>query len=210
LTRTQTHTHITHTTTNTQTHTHPHAQVARLGARFHPNETSFPLAHAALRLQQIAAGLWPEPGEAPADDASRPVRALLAAVSGGGGGGAGFGLGGGGGGAACDVVRGVYESLLSSRPPALAFAAGGAAAAAAGGGGGGEDGGGGGGAALRASLLAGLVALCDIALREDLEGAPSGQARVFRVEPPLRRDRARPALSCVTGGPALHRPRPAC
>ncbi|KAI8471772.1 MAG: nucleoporin-domain-containing protein [Monoraphidium minutum] len=134
-------------------------QATRLGSRFYPNEASFPLPHIALRLEQMGAGLWPEPGEAPPDDPARAVRALRAACA-----------AAGGGGAACDAVRGAYESLLSARPPALAFGAGGG-----GGGGGGGDGGPDGGA-LRGALLRSLVALCDVTIDEELEAAPHGQA----------------------------------
>ena len=109
----------------------------------------------------MAAGLWPEPtGEpAPQTDASRVVRALRAACSAAGGA-AGAG----------DAVRGVYEGLLSSRPPALAFGPGG-------GGGGGKGGGGGddGGGALRGALLRSLAQLCEISISEELEQGPRGQ-----------------------------------
>jgi hypothetical protein len=108
-----------------------------------------------LRLEQIAAGLWPEPGDAPADDPSRVVRAVRAACAAAGGAAAG------------DAVRSVYESLLSARPPALAFAGGGLD------GGAGEEGVVGG--RLRAALLHSLVALCDAVIKEDLEHAPRGQ-----------------------------------
>lgn len=35
------------------------ALVTDLGERFYPNEKSFPIAHTALRLEQMAAGAWP-------------------------------------------------------------------------------------------------------------------------------------------------------
>ena len=151
------------------------AQVARLGAAFFPNEGAFPLAHVALRLEQMSAGLWPDAAEGPAaDDPARVARAMRAACAAAGG--------GGGLAAAGDVVRGVYESLLSARPPALAFAPGAAGldgGGAAGLGGGGAGGGGGVGGALRGGILRSLAALCGDLVAE-LEHAPRGAAPTAR------------------------------
>ena len=38
-----------------------------LGEQLYPNDTAFPLAHVALRLEQVAAGQWPEAATPAAD-----------------------------------------------------------------------------------------------------------------------------------------------
>jgi hypothetical protein len=66
----------------------------------HPH--SFPLDHVTLRLEQLAAGLWPEPRPAAATDPSRVVRCLRAACAA-----AGANL--------SSLIAGVYQGLLTKR-----------------------------------------------------------------------------------------------
>ena len=53
------------------------ACVADLGRRFFPNDAALPLPHLVLRLEQVAAGLWPSTGEAEQGDDGVVARALL-------------------------------------------------------------------------------------------------------------------------------------
>ncbi len=99
---------------------------------------SFPIAHVALRLEQIAAGLWPTDAATnePHPDPSRAVRALRAACS--------RALGGAGA-----AVLAVYEALLSKRVAGIAD---GELASAP----------------MRLQLLRSLAALCNVCVDEDL------------------------------------------
>lgn len=78
-----------------------------LGERFYPNEKSFPLAHVALRLEQMAVGLWPAATNVHVDQ-QFSVAALAAACQG-----------------SFSAALGAYEFLLSphsageSQTPAL-------------------------------------------------------------------------------------------
>lgn len=78
------------------------ASVAELGSEFYPSdEASLPLAHVAARLEQLAAGLWPEGGRAapePLAVGDTGVRALLEACRG-----------------SVAAVQRVYDALLAHR-----------------------------------------------------------------------------------------------
>jgi len=78
--------------------------VERLGAPFYPNESSFPVAHVAFRLEQLAAGVWPASDvsdtERTTDEAV--VRALHGACKGN-----------------LAAVQRVYEVLLARRAPGI-------------------------------------------------------------------------------------------
>ncbi|KAK9837777.1 hypothetical protein WJX74_004885, partial [Apatococcus lobatus] len=51
-------------------------RAASLGEQIHPNPTAFPLPHVALRLEQVAAGAWPEPAT-PVDNLEKVANVLL-------------------------------------------------------------------------------------------------------------------------------------
>jgi hypothetical protein len=57
------------------------AQLEALGPRFFPNTSTFPAPCLTLRLEQAAAGLWPDPSEKP-EPSDVVVRSLLRACKG--------------------------------------------------------------------------------------------------------------------------------
>ncbi|KAK9806121.1 hypothetical protein WJX72_002210 [[Myrmecia] bisecta] len=73
------------------------ARVEGLGQRFYPNDVAFPAAHVALRLEQVAAGQWPERAQ-PLPAVERVAAVLLKAC-----------------GDAEDAVLRIYDALLSVR-----------------------------------------------------------------------------------------------
>ncbi|KAK9832768.1 hypothetical protein WJX84_003081 [Apatococcus fuscideae] len=76
-------------------------RVSALGEQLHPNDTAFPLPHVALRLEQVAAGQWPE-AATPGDDLERVANVLLK-------------LCGATTANATQAVQRVYDTLLSVR-----------------------------------------------------------------------------------------------
>ncbi|KAI3427442.1 hypothetical protein D9Q98_010357 [Chlorella vulgaris] len=71
--------------------------VEALGEQFYPNENSFPAPHVLMRLEQAAAGTWPQQTSMP-QDSGRLLRAMVSACNG-----------------SFDAVVRVYEALLSTR-----------------------------------------------------------------------------------------------
>lgn len=131
-------------------------KVAALGVNFYPNESSLPLSHVTLRLEAIAAGLWPSPCDA-ARDASlvvRCLRALLAPAAGDN---------------ASGVIAGVYEQLLAKRGALLDGGVAGAGVVLGGSGDGAAR------SALRLRLLQSLAAHCRIVMEEELASSLTGQ-----------------------------------
>jgi hypothetical protein len=119
---------------------------------------SLPLSHVTLRLEAIAAGLWPSPSDA-ARDSSLVVRclhALLAPAAGDN---------------ASSVIAGVYEQLLAKRGALLDGGVAGAGVVLGGSGDGAAR------SALRLGLLKSLAAHCRIVMEEELSSSLTGQVR---------------------------------
>lgn len=120
---------------------------------------SLPLSHVTLRLEAIAAGLWPSPCDA-ARDASlvvRCLRALLAPAAGDN---------------ASGVIAGVYEQLLAKRGALLDGGVAGVGVVLGGSGDGAAR------SALRLRLLQSLAAHCRIVMEEELASSLTGQVRL--------------------------------
>ena len=52
-------------------------RVGRVTDRVFPSTTALPLDHLALRLEQMAAGIWPQPDSSPLTDAGKVSDALV-------------------------------------------------------------------------------------------------------------------------------------
>lgn len=126
---------------------------------------SLPLSHVTLRLEAIAAGLWPAEAEATSDD-SRVVRCLRTVLT------------PATGDNASRVVAGVYEHLLARRGALLDDGVAGAGVVLGGSGGG--DGST--RTTLRLRLLMSLAAHCRIVLEEELSSSLTGQVRAVRYD----------------------------
>eukprot|EP00879_Flechtneria_rotunda_P014909 GHRR01015578.1.p2 GENE.GHRR01015578.1~~GHRR01015578.1.p2 ORF type:complete len:614 (+),score=290.82 GHRR01015578.1:3672-5513(+) len=132
-------------------------KVEALGVKFYPNEGSLPLSHVILRLEAIAAGLWPTQSE-PAQDPSRVVRCLRAVLH------------PAAGDSTSSVLSGIYQQLLAKRGTLLNGGVAGANVVLGGGGGDGSV-----RTTLKLRLLQSLATHCMIVLEEELNSSLTSQ-----------------------------------